>query len=325
MTVKTIQSKQSSVTQLKQIKTSSETDKKMANCRSKISDLVQGIVNSRVFTALAVTAVAVGFLFLLLSNPAGWVIAAVAVGVFVAVLFMPTGSTKQMLEFEVSAAVRALKKKNFHEIQIGRTSGKLFLGAIPNRLTSDGEKLANYEKVGAVLSLNEPRERRPTGLSLPYQAEDWKAMGVEYKMLNIHDHTLLDNESLDQAADFIYENIKAGKSVYVHCRAGVGRSAMAIAAYLIKYEYKTAEQAAEIIKTSRPCSTIKKKIKGLKEFELYVQQRAAQMPERMKKMAKFADNLNAYSDKKELEYMKKSADLLQFAAFHQDWNPDPLY
>src|SRR5690606_36549992 len=65
----------------------------------------------------------------------------------------------------------------------------------------------------------------------------------------------------------------AGKNgVYVHCKAGQGRSAMVYAAELIQNYGMSAERARDTIFQSRPTSTIAKKLEdtqaeiGLKQF-----------------------------------------------------------
>lgn len=55
-------------------------------------------------------------------------------------------------------------------------------------------------------------------------------------MISSEDHQPLSMEDLHRAADKIHEWIEGGHNVYVHCLAGRARSAMAIAAYLLKYQ-----------------------------------------------------------------------------------------
>ena len=48
----------------------------------------------------------------------------------------------------------------------------------------------------------------------------------------------LTQKQMNTGAEWINEQIKQGKKVYVHCRGGAGRSSMAVAAYLLKYGSK---------------------------------------------------------------------------------------
>lgn len=250
--------------------------------RSKAPDVFRGLARSPTLQTVAISVLAgglaAGILFIVVSSPPVWMIAAVAAGGVGAGLILGIGAQipfkgKQRVEFELSALRRSLRSKNYNEIfQKGERSPRILLGALPNRLTSDGERLVNGEGVRAFLSINEGWEvDRTNGLQLPYLDEDYNEMGVKLHepiascRMRVEDHTLLDDEALNQAADFIRG--QAGKTVYVHCRAGVGRSAMAVAAYLIKYERYTVKKACQLIKQNRPESTIMKKVDRLMEYQ----------------------------------------------------------
>lgn len=247
---------------------------------SKLYDLCIGLAKSRIFRAILFAAAAVTVVTLVsaafvavaaaLANPATWVVlvaVAVTALAFAIIIQLPCKG-KQKMSFECTAFLR-LFRKQYNEINFGKKNheGKIFLGALPNRLTNDGEKLKKKEGISAVLSLNEQWERKPVGVSLPYNSRSWGLQKGYYKKIEALDHKLLDTKALHEAADFIHKHISAGENVYIHCRAGVGRSAMAVAAYLIKYQGKTVKQACEIIKTSRPRSTIKNKTSALDAFK----------------------------------------------------------
>ena len=253
----------------------SSTDQKVNTVsRGKFGDFVTGLIKSRIVRSLLLAGASIGILFLIVSNPVGWLIATVFFSTLILslALQLPCKGLQKM-RFELSAFIR-LFKKNYHEIVDDTNSTGIILGALPNRLSSYGEKLVNKKNVGAVLSINEPWERTPYGLSAPYTQADWEDLGVEYKKIDARDHTLLSVEDLKIAADWIHDQITDDRRVYVHCRGGVGRSAMAVAAYLIKYRINRENKEPEeivaeverIILTSRPCSTIRKKKTRLIDF-----------------------------------------------------------
>jgi protein-tyrosine phosphatase len=246
--------------------------------RSKFCDLVKGLYKSKIVRAIVVVAIAVAVVCVL-SNPIGWLATALAVSAFAAYLIavaavlvtvaaFSLAQGKQKTEFEISACRRLIAGENYNEIELNypMNGGRLILGALPNRLSNDGEHLANNEKVGAILSVNEDWELDPLGLSLPYRNEDLNELGIERLHLPAKDHKLLSVEAMHKAADFIAAQMRQGKTVYVHCRAGVGRSAMAVAAYLMKYESLSVQEAIERISDCRKKSTIGKKTQGLKDF-----------------------------------------------------------
>jgi atypical dual specificity phosphatase len=61
-------------------------------------------------------------------------------------------------------------------------------------------------------------------------------------------------EVLDEAVNHIDKKIRSGKAVLVHCAAGKGRTGAVLAAYMIKKENLTADQAIEKIRLMRPGS-----------------------------------------------------------------------
>jgi hypothetical protein len=248
--------------------------------RSKFPGIIQGLANSPTLRTLAISVLvgglAIGALFLLvhfqvLGPPPRWMIAAVAgggaaLGALLGIGVQLPFKGKQKLEFEYSGLARLIKGHNYHEIVQQPNGRKIYLGALPNRLANDAEKLV-WNGVKGFVSLNEPWEvNQANGLVQPYRDSDYEEMGVASKRLFVKDHTLLDDDDLNTVADYMNEILQNG-DVYVHCRAGVGRSAMGVAAYLIKYEGYTVEQACTQIKTQRDESTIWNKVGRLMEYE----------------------------------------------------------
>lgn len=243
---------------------------------------------SLVFSALAVSALCAAYSALNvfgnlydihwalnIGMPSPWLIAAVGVSGYVVGLLIQISEKKgwQKLEFEISNFAR-LFSKNYNEICVvkdeeSHVKGKIFLGALPNKLTRDASSLVAQENIKAVLSINEDWELEPMGCSIP---EDWEGLGITYKTMSSQDHQPLNKDQLEHAAEFIHQQIETGKNVYVHCRAGRGRSAMAVAAYLMKYCSEeqngiNAQRAAAIIKKHRPITTIDNKIADLEKLQ----------------------------------------------------------
>ena len=70
----------------------------------------------------------------------------------------------------------------------------------------------------------------------------------------VEDYGVPTLEVLDEAVNYIDKKIGSGKAVLVHCAAGKGRTGAVLAAYMIKKENLTAEQAIERIRLMRPGS-----------------------------------------------------------------------
>ncbi len=237
--------------------------------KSIFRDVCSGLMNSRIIRAIVLTGASVAAFLALAANPTGWVIGGMA-GLALLVTVVGQAIFDKgfgRYSFEISTLNRLWKNRNvftdFDEIKYPKEwEDTIYLGSIPNKVGSFEDWVIDRDVVviDAVLSLNEPWERKPLGISLPYTEKDWKALNITYSEIDCKDHRLLSYDQLDLAAEIINDQISNGKKIYVHCRAGKGRSAMAVAAYLIKYKRMTPLKAAQRIVQSRPKSTIMNKL-----------------------------------------------------------------
>jgi len=84
---------------------------------------------------------------------------------------------------------------------------------------------------------------------------DWfNGDDINYLHLAVEDFGAPNIEELVQAVDFIDQQISSGRPVMVHCAAGKGRTGAVLAAYLVKKQKLTDEQAIEKLRGMRPGS-----------------------------------------------------------------------
>lgn len=145
----------------------------------------------------------------------------------------------------------------------------LYLGAMPLKNFCDEKTLIKTLKINAVLiALQDSELDVETLFSSPVQKSDWVKQGVQVCHVSAEDMTELSLEDLHKAADFIKEY---EKSIYIHCKAGRGRSVMCLMAYLMKYLNMSYEQAERFVKCKRPIMNLQECQKEqLKEFSLQI-------------------------------------------------------
>lgn len=141
---------------------------------------------------------------------------------------------------------------------------RLYLGALPLANKRHHQKICQLpgRDRPAVLTVTEPFENNRTGLlGDPVRSSDWRHLGVRHEQMCVYDMRGLTIEQLARGAEYIHENIEAGRSVYVHCKAGRGRSLLMVAAYLMTHERalvegqpggNLAEKALNLVRTVRP-------------------------------------------------------------------------
>ncbi|RID69709.1 hypothetical protein BRARA_C01788 [Brassica rapa] len=154
------------------------------------------------------------------------------VGVGARALFYPT------LVYNV---VRNKVEAEFHWWD--RVAQYILLGAVP--FQSDVPRLKELGVCG-VITLNEPYETLvPSSL--------YKSYCIDHLVIATRDYCFAPSmEAICQAVDFIHRNASLGKTTYVHCKAGRGRSTTVVICYLVQHRHMTPEAAYDYVKAIRP-------------------------------------------------------------------------
>ncbi|KAL6974489.1 Phosphatidylglycerophosphate phosphatase ptpmt2 [Sarracenia purpurea var. burkii] len=119
----------------------------------------------------------------------------------------------------------------------------LLLGAVP--FPKDVPRLKQLG-VGGVITLNEPYETLvPTSL--------YHAHGIDHLVIPTRDYLFAPSfVDINQAVGFIHENTSCGRTTYVHCKAGRGRSTTIVLCYLVEYKHMSPAAALEYVRSKRP-------------------------------------------------------------------------
>ena len=84
-------------------------------------------------------------------------------------------------------------------------------------------------------------------------ADNW-IKDVNYLHVMSNDMAVPEFNDLTHAVDFIHRRIINKEPVLVHCLAGMGRTGVVLACYLVKYQNMSADEATQKIREQRPGS-----------------------------------------------------------------------
>ncbi|XP_042050432.1 phosphatidylglycerophosphate phosphatase PTPMT2-like [Salvia splendens] len=124
-----------------------------------------------------------------------------------------------------------------------RVDEYVLLGAVP--FPTDVPRLRALG-VGGVVTLNESYETLvPSSL--------YHDHGIEHLLIPTRDYLFAPSlGDICQAVEFIHGNALCGKTTYVHCKAGRGRSTTIVLCYLVKHKHMTPGAAYEYVRSIRP-------------------------------------------------------------------------
>ena len=126
-----------------------------------------------------------------------------------------------------------------------RIDERVVLGALPLRTFLSA---LEQENIGGVLAMNEDFEIRYTTLS---RAEWAERNIVQRQLATVDFFRAPTQQDIHTGIAFIHEIAANGRSVYVHCKAGRGRSTTVVACYLMQEHRITPEEAVRRIRERR--------------------------------------------------------------------------
>lgn len=166
----------------------------------------------------------------------------ILIGIGVGLIVINIVLIRKQLLFEISLIYTVFTTKHWAT----RIDDHLILGAIP--LEHHGKWL-KQQGVNVLVSMVEPFELQ-AGLVRPLK-------DIERKHIHAQDFFGVPVEQIKEGVDFFKEKIDAKETVYVHCKAGRGRSTAIVLAYLLTYglgeqKFKDYDEAYAYVKQLRP-------------------------------------------------------------------------
>jgi len=125
----------------------------------------------------------------------------------------------------------------------------IVLGGIPleNKYYADE---FNKRNIDSVLSLIEDFEYKNTFNIIPVKKETWEKKNINFHSIPTKDFLPLSIQDIKNAVSILKSEINKKKKIYVHCKAGKGRSAIVVCCYLID-QGKTADEAIQFVSKKR--------------------------------------------------------------------------
>lgn len=146
--------------------------------------------------------------------------------------------------------------KGFSPPQISEVIPGLYAGGQQNKL---GLRPMRSLGISAIVNMREESDDAVRGVTLDH-----------YLWLPITDDTAPELDDLERGSLFIEKQLSAGRGVYVHCAAGVGRAPTLAAAYLV-YKGMIPEKAWATVREVRPfIRPTPPQIEGIVSYAAYV-------------------------------------------------------
>lgn len=125
----------------------------------------------------------------------------------------------------------------------------VILGALPLK-TFNHDKILKNEGVKHVITLLKEHELIKSWFYSP--VIDWSSQNIKQIIISVADYETLENNQFEEGINYISECEKKNEKVLVHCRAGAGRSASLVTAWIALKNGIPAGDAGKLVKAKRP-------------------------------------------------------------------------
>ena len=178
------------------------------------------------FLFMTLATVAVGFTALAMHAYALAGSAAIITGLFLTVFRAPIYAELSLIS---RAVLFYLRGQNWWS----QITNNLYVGALPLQNFGHIQELQRLG-IGSVVSINLPFEMNAGIFHEPVTQEAWVDAGIAFRNFAIEDSGAITPAMLGVIATHIQAEVAQGRRVYLHCLVGIGRSASAAEAYLIR-------------------------------------------------------------------------------------------
>ncbi|HEX3034255.1 MAG TPA: dual specificity protein phosphatase family protein [Thermodesulfobacteriota bacterium] len=130
-------------------------------------------------------------------------------------------------------------------------------------------KLAGMERPGSICSLEEDLQfLKNVGINIIINLEEYVQNYEEFdvKHIPIKDFKAPKLTDIEEFVELVENNIRKGKKIVVHCYAGMGRTNLMLASYLV-YLGLNPDEALGIVRARRPSHAVnEEQIEALREY-----------------------------------------------------------
>lgn len=141
-----------------------------------------------------------------------------------------------------------------------KVADKIYLGAMPLKNKDHVDKIIKLG-VTTILSINEEYEFNDQLFAKPVKAIDWQEKKINILKIESPDLEPIELLKLAKAINYVVQEVNLGKTVYVHCTGGRGRSASVVVGSLIRMQNYSIEAAINHVQKCRPQVIISQKQK----------------------------------------------------------------
>jgi len=128
---------------------------------------------------------------------------------------------------------------------------KIYIGPYPQ--SEEDFKIIAESGIDSILNVQSDKDLIFRQINHQLQLKQAKNLGITINRYPIEDFNQEDLfEKLKGAGDLLNKLMQQGKTVYVHCTAGMSRAAATVIIYLVLYENYTVEDATNFCKKHRP-------------------------------------------------------------------------